>query len=274
MVSEYTIEKQLPISRDALWRAITSDGRAFMDHLVVDGALNRVDSTPIVKLDGGTDSEKTRQQVYVPKTMDIPAVVKPVFDDTYLEIIDTQHWDEDKPCELKFSIATGVLGEYITMSGTTTLTPCPNDSRSCIQTIRGKCTVDIAFLGWYIEQAICANMDTFYETYPTCIQNFVNKLINEFDADPDDLLPALDRMERAVAEQKKSNDTPPINTVEGSTLPNDGDVNVPGRGNAILSQSADINGGPNGLSTKLDSTTSSISANTSSEINNSTSVTK
>ena len=270
MVSEYTIEKQLPICREVLWRAITSDGRAFMDHLVADGALNRVDSSPIVQIDGGTETEKTRQQVYVPKTIDIPAAVKPVFDDTYLEINDTQHWDEEKPYELNFSIATAALGDYITMSGTTTLTECTDDPRSCLQTIRGKCTVDIAFLGWYIEQAICANMDTFYETYPTHINSFVSKLIDKFDGDPDDLLPALNRMERAVAEQKGA-DTDAINNVsEGSTLPNNAELNVPGKSSAVLSQPPLANSGPNGLTTTLNSTNKDIRP-PSAELNSSTS---
>ena len=56
-------------------------------------------------------------------------------------------------------------------------------------------------------------MDTFYETYPSHIDNFVNKLVNKFDANRDDLLPALDRMERAIAEQKAIDKANSVNTI-------------------------------------------------------------
>lgn len=154
MPSEYEITKRLDIPREVLWEAITSNSRAFMDHMVKDGALNRMDSTPV---ETEPPTGRTRKQIYVPKTVEIPAMVRSVVDESVfdiLEINDTQRWDDERPYVLNFTIHTAVLGDCITMTGTTSFDKCAEEPRACMQTIRGTCQVDIPFVGWYVEQAI------------------------------------------------------------------------------------------------------------------------
>lgn len=137
-----------------------------------------MDATPEEAVDG---SVKTRKQIYVPKTIEIPAMVKPVFDDSYLEVTDTQQWDENTPYEIRYSITPGVLAEYITMNGVLQMRPSSTKgAEGCRQVITGTCTVDIPFVGWYVEQAIISNMQTFYEGYPEHIDAFVNMLVTTF----------------------------------------------------------------------------------------------
>ncbi len=179
-----------------------------MSFLVKNGALNRMDATPVETV---KDSLKTRKQIYVPKTIEIPAMVKTVFDDTYLEVTDTQEWDEKIPYEAKFSIMPGVLQDYITMSGVLKMKPSATEGdKGCIQTIEGSCQVDIPFVGWYVEQAIISNMQTFYETYPDHITAFVQmvaKTYGDGTADPLDL--AFERMvkEEEFKTNRASNST-------------------------------------------------------------------
>lgn len=161
MPSEYEITKRLDIPRDLIWRVITTNSRAFMNHMVKDGALNRMDSTPVEPINE-EPNQKTRKQIYVPKTVEIPAMVRSVVDESVfdiLEIKDTQKWDDNKPFELNFCINTALLGDCIRMSGTTSFGKCDDDdSRACMQTIRGTCAVDIPFVGWYVEQAIIGTL--------------------------------------------------------------------------------------------------------------------
>lgn len=205
MVSEICITTKLDIPRDVLWKARSSV--TFMQFLVKNGALNRMDATPVQHVPQSTS--KTRKHVYVPNTIDIPPMVKPIFDDSYLEITDTQLWDDDVPYEMHFSITPGVLEEYIKMTGVLKLATCVSsdhdevedeksphtDSMVCVQTIQATCQVDIPFVGYYVEQAILANMNSFYDIYPTHIQGFTRMLVDAYgDGTKDSLYTAVDRI--------------------------------------------------------------------------------
>lgn len=263
MVSDYSFKSTLDIPREVLWRAITSDNRAFMNHLVNDGALNRMDSTKIEDLttpNGTTNpnnnnnsaGKKGRKQTYVPKTIEIPAMVKSVFDDTYLEIFDSQSWNENKPYELDFEISTGVLGDYYTMHGHTRLevNPDDKDGLSCIQTIHGTCKVEIPFVGWYVEQAILLNMGQFYDAYPGHIANFVQELIGSYEGtkQTDGLLEALERLEKytdtlpaPTSTNTKESETPAREQQDKAALAaalGQVPANVPGRNSAGIKSSS------------------------------------
>lgn len=204
MVVDINITTVLPIARDVLWRARSS--APFMSFLVQDGALNRMDASEENKdSDASSASARSRVQTYVPKTVEIPAVVKSFFDDTYLEVQDTQRWDDVKsPYEQSFSISPGVLAEYVRMNGVLRLEPSPDDPTACVQSITGTCAVDIPLVGYYVETAIVEQMGTFYDSYPTHIANFVNVVVSQFaDGNPKSLPIAFDRMLAECTESNK-----------------------------------------------------------------------
>lgn len=158
----------------------------------------------------------TRVQKYVPADIVIPDIVKPVFDDSYIEISDTQTWHKTTPqngihCQT-FEIKPSVMADIVTSSGKLVVKPgCANDSdaenkpqssESCVHTLTGECRVAVPFLGWYVEQAIIGNMQTFYKQYPGYIQRFVEMVVNRWgNGHPSSLRRAVDKM---LAEEKAS----------------------------------------------------------------------
>lgn len=209
MVSSFIIECDLELPREALWKVRgTSE---FMDFLVSSGALNRMSSS--AEGDGPTPGTRSRTLIYVPKTMDIPPAVRPVFDDTFLEINDTQTWDDAaKPFEQTFTIRPGVLEEYVATSGSLRLLEAdvPRDGiegtgtvKGCRHILSGECCVSIPLIGWYIEQAIIANMNTFYGDYPLRIREFKNMVLTKYGDGSEDALHAV--FDRMVAEEKPEN---------------------------------------------------------------------
>lgn len=201
MPTNFHIETFLPIPADLLWRVRVS--KPFMSHLVSNGALNRMDATP-ARLVSGQRSIYTRVQTYVPATMEIPDIVKAVFDDSYIEITDTQTWDEGRPLRQSFSIRPGVMSDYVRTEGEIRMQEVGDvagEGGGCLQVLSGECRVSMPFLGWYVEQAIVANMRTFYEGYPGHVAAFVDMVVNRWgDGRIESLRQAVDNM---LAEAKE-----------------------------------------------------------------------
>ena len=177
MVSEIRISTELDITRELLWKVRST--HAFMQFLVQNGALNRMDAAPVE--DEPESTTKRRVQTYVPRIMEIPPVIKTIFDDSYLEITDMQSWDDVcAPYKMNFDIVPGVMEEYVKMNGVLTMLPNGDKGVGCVQVIEATCQVDIPFIGYYVEQAILANLNSFYDTYPVHIQDFVKMAVHKY----------------------------------------------------------------------------------------------
>ena len=192
MVSEFSISVHLNIPRDLLWRVRAT--KTFMQFLVSNGAINRMEATRAQRV-AGSDSRMSRIQTYVPAEIRIPDVVKPIFDDSYLEIKDRQTWDEEVPYEQTFDIKPGIMCEVVKSGGTLTLEASGNKDEICVHTLAGQCRVSIPFLGWYVEQAIIDNMKHFYKGYAKHIDDFVNMVVHKYgDGSVSSLRMAIDRL--------------------------------------------------------------------------------
>lgn len=205
MPSSFHVEVQLPIPADVLWRLRASP--PFASFLVSIGALNRMESSPARRVPGHP-TLCTRTQTYVPATISIPDIVKPIFDDSVIEICDTQTWDDSsRTMEQRFEIRPSVLADLVKSHGKLVLSPASKiavgdsledmeqEQGSCLHVLQGECGVGIPFLGWYVEQAIIANMQTFYGQYPGHIQRFVDMVVKRWGTgDVSSLRMAVDKM--------------------------------------------------------------------------------
>lgn len=177
-----------------------------------------MDATPARRV-AGHRPLFTRVQTYVPATVEIPDIVKPVFDDSYIEITDTQTWDDTTPLRQSFSIRPGVLADFVKSEGQVVMEALSDggavingegkdakrgDLRGvdgCLHVLSGECRVSIPFVGWYVEQAIVANMTTFYDAYPKHVKAFVDLVVKRWgDGSVESLRDAVDRM---LAEEKE-----------------------------------------------------------------------
>jgi len=210
MVSSFSVEVELDIPRDLLWELRSS--AFFMKFLVSNGALNRMDATPAIEVEG-QGTARTRKQVYVPKTFQIPEIVKPIFDESYIEITDTQTWDDIRtPYEQGFSIQPSVMPNIVKSAGKLILLNLERDESEdskealreerCLHVLRGECSVAVPVIGYYVEQAIIANMHTFYNNYPSHINAMKNVLIKTYGDGSDKSLRAA--VQRVLAEERRA----------------------------------------------------------------------
>lgn len=215
MPTPFKFTVKLNISRRLLWRIRAT--KTFMNFLVSDGALNRMDAT-VAKTPSDTKSTtmRTRKQTYVPGNVAIPDIIKPIIDDSYIEITDSQTWDEAIPYVQKSVVHPTILGDVITTTATLTMA-LDNDCvangdvidgdvedkeqiQSCLHTLSGNVTVSIPFLGYYVEQAVVSNMKQFYSTYADHVANFVEMTVKKYgDGTRSSLPQAIDRL---LAEEK------------------------------------------------------------------------
>lgn len=85
-------------------------------------------------------------------------------------------------------------------------TPGEEALDGCLHTLAGECSVSVPFIGWYAEQAIIDNMQTFYDNYPPLIADFVTMVVDRWgDGSVRSLRSAVDNMlaEEKVAESEK-----------------------------------------------------------------------
>lgn len=141
-----------------------------------------------------------RRQTYVPGDVIIPEVVKPIIDDSYIEIGDDQTWDNDVPYVQDSTIRPTVMGDVILTRARLSLEEDPEDRGGCLHSLAGEVGVSLLFIGYYVEQAIVANMKSFYGNYPGHIDDFVHMVINKYgDGTRESLSKAIDVM---LAEEK------------------------------------------------------------------------
>lgn len=204
MPTQFRIESHLPIPADVLWRVRVSP--TFMSHLVSTGALSRMTATPATPLPSRSSTAFRRTQIYVPINLDIPDIVKPVFDDTFLEVSDTQTFDERIPLKQEFSVRPAIMTDLVKTEGTLELIDLGDGS--CNHVLEGECDVMVPVLGWYVEQAVVANMNTFYKKYGTYVNMFKESLMQKFGGEGVTLNEAVEKMladdEKHVIEQQQT----------------------------------------------------------------------
>jgi hypothetical protein len=84
-----------------------------------------------------------------------------------------------------FVITPGVLADYICTKGTLSVEPHPSgDPKRCIHVLSGNCNVSLPFVGYYVEEAIIANMQTFYKAYPAHMLTMRDVLVKDFSDEP------------------------------------------------------------------------------------------
>lgn len=206
MPSPFDIAVSLNMPRDALWRVRAS--RTFMQFLVSNGALNRMELTIADRPAADSPTAKTRRLSYVPANVSIPDMLKTLVDDSYIEISDTQTWDElGHPFRQDSIIKSSILGDVLTTTATLTLyddddtddasssESGASDSGSCVYSLSGEVCVTIPLMGYYAEQAVIANMTDFYRTYPRHIDDFVQMAVKRYgDGTLSSLSKAVDKM--------------------------------------------------------------------------------
>jgi hypothetical protein len=115
-----------------------------------------------------------------------------------------------------FVITPGVLADYICTKGELSISPHPSgDPTRCLHVLAGTCNVSLPFVGYYIEEAIVANMQAFYDNYPAHIRSMRSVLLSDYATTPSpapqcisttaELLNAAAR--RVVEEDEKSDET-------------------------------------------------------------------
>ena len=126
-----------------------------------------------------------------------------MFDETYIEIKDIQTWDDDIPYVQQSTIVPGIMADLVQSRAQLTLEQMEGgekDGEGCMHKLSGECNVGIPFLGYYVEQAIIANMKEFYAGYARHIDGFVDMVVRRFgDGSMASLRMAVDRL---VAEEK------------------------------------------------------------------------
>lgn len=206
MPSPFHVEVSLPIPADLFWSLRAS--RQFTSYLVTAGALNRLESSQ-PRLVAGDPSRYTRVQTYVPATMEIPDIIKPIIDESYIEVCDTQTWDVVAGDELRqsFNIRTSIMADLVKTSGFLFIkAPQPLNTSAeqahdtCHHVISGECCVSIPILGWYAEQAIISNIKNFYKDYPTFVQGFADMVMRRWG--DNNSLTLRDAIERMLVEEK------------------------------------------------------------------------
>lgn len=206
MVSSFNVVVQLNIARDLLWQLRATP--VFTRFMVECGALQRMESTP-AQATTASDSCMTRKQVYVPSTVQIPDVVRSIIDESLIEVTDTQVWDDEQaPYEQSFSIQPSVLAEYIKSTGKLLMHELQPDVAQdaaverCLHVLEGECSVDIPFVGSFVEQAIISNMHEFYAGYAEVIDQFKVMLTKTYgDGSEASLRQAV---QRVIAEHKSA----------------------------------------------------------------------
>lgn len=207
MPTPFKFTVKLDISRRLLWRIRAT--KSFMDFLVRDGALTRMDASAAkTPADAKSVSVRTRKQIYVPSNVAIPDIIKPIIDDSYIEITDSQTWDEAVPYIQQSVVRPTILGDVITTTATLTMAEDTDDGseqgdgevQSCLHTLSGTVSVAIPFLGYYVEQAVVSNMRQFYSTYADHVANFVDMVVSKYGDGTESSLPhAIDQL---LAEEK------------------------------------------------------------------------
>lgn len=192
MVSSFSVSVSLNIPHDLLWRVRAS--KSFMRFLVSNGALNKMDATEAQYVDA-SETLRTRTQTYVPAEISIPEIVRPLFDDSHIEVRDIQTWDETAPYVQTFDIKPGIMADIVKSTGRLTLEAYGEKGTHCMQTIAGECDVGIPLLGWYVEQAIIANMKSFYKEYGRHVDSFVSMVVQKYgDGTRGSLRKGIDRL--------------------------------------------------------------------------------
>lgn len=215
MPTSFKFTVRLEVDRDIIWRIRAS--RTFMQFLVRNGALSRMEATAAVPADNATSNTcMTRRQIYVSADIVIPEIIKPLLDDSYIEISDSQTWDDAAPYVQRSVIHPAILGELITTEACLTLLTgerADGDgvgddagdgtddsdggvvSSSCLHSLSGSVGVAVPFLGSFVEQAVVSNMKQFYADYPRHISDFVQFAVAEYgDGSVASLSSAVDRI--------------------------------------------------------------------------------
>ncbi|CAN8061485.1 unnamed protein product [Agarophyton chilense] len=175
MVSAFRISVVLDIGREVLWKVRAT--RAYMRFLTSNGAIKRME-----KVQGDETGESgSRTLIYVPANVDIPEMMRSLVDDSYMEIRDTQTWDDkSRPFRQHSSIRPVMMGDVVCTTAVLSVEEVQGDAQRCVHTIEGECCVRIPWVGYYAEQAIISNMQSFYETYNAHVRAFVGMVQSEF----------------------------------------------------------------------------------------------
>lgn len=214
MPTSFKVPVRLDIPRQLLWRVRST--RAFADFLVSQGALARMELSPSSP-HHSSPTALTRRQVIVAAEVAIPEMLKSTFDDKFFEVTDEQVWDDtNRPFIQSSLIKPNLFAELISTSLTLSVEPDTSNSQphfasedcdpahesalGCVHTLVGHATVSVPFLGYLAEQAIIANIDSFYEKYPRYVKDFVRMLVHKYgDGTLNSLSAAID----AVLKEEK-----------------------------------------------------------------------
>lgn len=224
MPTPFKFTVSLDVPREFIWRIRAS--KTFMQFLVTNGALGRMEATaPTTPEDASSATMKTRRQTYVAGDVTIPDMIKPLLDDSYIEVSDIQTWDEAIPYLQHSTIHPTILGDVISTTACLSLhvdkshhfrddahheedhvCDCPTSDddtsaddllveHACLHTLSGSVAVSVPFLGYFVEQAVVTNMKQFYSEYSTHVHAFFDMAMQKYgDGTRASLSSAIDRI--------------------------------------------------------------------------------
>ncbi|KAI0566687.1 hypothetical protein FGB62_6g010 [Gracilaria domingensis] len=149
-----------------------------MKFLAYNGAIKRMET-----IEGeatGDTSTRSRTLLYVPANLNIPDIISPIVNDSYIEIRDVQTWDDSRPFHQSSVITPCLMGDVVCTRLTLTIDEVEGDKSRCVHTLEGECDVSIPWLGPFVEQAIISNMQTFYDTYNEHVKAFVKMVTRTY----------------------------------------------------------------------------------------------
>eukprot|EP00189_Rhodosorus_marinus_P009828 CAMPEP_0184741834 /NCGR_PEP_ID=MMETSP0315-20130426/4836_1 /TAXON_ID=101924 /ORGANISM="Rhodosorus marinus, Strain UTEX LB 2760" /LENGTH=275 /DNA_ID=CAMNT_0027212343 /DNA_START=116 /DNA_END=943 /DNA_ORIENTATION=+ len=174
MVLEFKVECELDFDRESYWKVKATKG--FFDFLVEDKALYKMDAE--AEWDD-PDGNVHLKCAYIPRTVEIPDIVRALLGETILEVLDEQCWNRDvDKYRLNYKVTPTFLTENIKTSGSLTLLEHPENPEKCLHVVEGKTEVNLLFVSGFIEDTLRVNMEKFYEAYPAHVTRFRQHLVD------------------------------------------------------------------------------------------------
>ncbi|KAJ8906492.1 hypothetical protein NDN08_002985 [Rhodosorus marinus] len=174
MVLEFEVVCELDFDRESYWKVKAT--KAFFDFLVEDKALYKMDAEAEWDDPDGSVHLKC---AYIPRTVEIPDIVRALLGETILEVLDEQSWNRDvDKYRLDYKVTPTFLTESIKTTGTLSLLEHPENPEKCVHVVKGKTEVNLPFVSGFIEDTLRVNMNKFYEAYPAHVTRFRQHLVD------------------------------------------------------------------------------------------------
>mmetsp|Transcript_44014 Transcript_44014/g.171830 ORF Transcript_44014/g.171830 Transcript_44014/m.171830 type:complete len:156 (+) Transcript_44014:685-1152(+) len=144
MVLEFKVVCELDFDRESYWKVKATKG--FFDFLVEDKALYKMEAEAEWDDPDGSVHLKC---AYIPRTVEIPDIVRALLGETILEVLDEQCWNRDvDKYRLDYKVTPTFLTENIKTTGTLSLLEHAENPEKCVHVVEGKTEVNLPFVSY------------------------------------------------------------------------------------------------------------------------------